>query len=371
MPRLVVTCRDIVTLLVLTCFLYGQLGQRSHVVTLNSSSLAAHQPTTDASTATIIHPASPLRFEIVVTLLYNHSQSSWKTSKTTAAAEDGRFLLSPLLQDIPVTICSPDPLISPAVHVVRRELPYFAPETVYDHLQKNRTGLVSFLPMVNGKRAGEVPGYLTYILHYYDVLPDVVIFLHSNPTAHGPNILQNIRHVVDGHWALSQIGFLHLNEGNVLCRSGGRRGSWGTFWQMLGFNRSHMPNLVKLPCCAQFMVTRERIWLRPKWFYQQLLKLTYNLEMGAFQEHYWHVFFGESAILSDDREIQHYYNNAHNWTKIKKPVQDAVLFHPYPNVPFSESMKPWYEESIRDPDSYYPHISSNPKEQCPPGSIYD
>lgn len=301
------------------------------------------------------------QFEMVVTLLHNNSQN-WKRGRS----DDGRFLLSPEVQDIPVTVCSPDELVSETVYQNGLETKHFRPEEegVYDHLvSSNRSGSLRFLPIVNGKRGQEVPGYLNYILHNYDVLPDVVIFLHSNPFAHGKNILNNIRYVVD-HWTPQQIGFLHLNE-NVMCRSSGGGGAWGRFWELLGFNLSHVPTYIKQPCCAQFMVTRDRIHLRPKWFYQQLLKLTYTRSESAFQEHYWHIFFGESAILADDREIQHYFHS--NWTR---PVRDAVLHNPYPSLPCSKSMRPWLEKSIADPAAYFPNMSTSREEVCPPGAMH-
>jgi hypothetical protein len=360
------TFRNVVLLLLVIVLVYEQVSKREAQFLKSFStpfdSIYKATTTTASNDHKSSSPASSPRYEMVVTLLHS-STESWKNGQS----EKGSFLLTPEVESIPVTICSPDDLISSKVYNTGLDTPYFRPEAdeVWGKtfLKSNRSGSVTILPIINGKRGQEVPGYVTYILHNYDALPDVVIFLHASPIGHAKNILHSIRHVID-HWTPEQIGFLHLNY-DVVCRNSGGDTAWGRFYELLGFNRSHVPPYVKLPCCAQFMVTRERILLRPKWFYQQLLKLTYTLKESAFQEHYWHIFFGESAILPDDREVKHYIMS--NWTR---PVANAVLHNPYPNLPYSESMKPWYEKSILDPVSYYPNISSNRDDFCPPGSLY-
>jgi hypothetical protein len=297
---------------------------------------------------------------MVVTILHDRRQS-----KKRVLSETGDWLLSPLIQHVPVTICSPDQLFDrESVLQFGRRTAHFDPIAAFANLSNHRTGPVTILPILNGKLASEVPGYLTYILQQWDHLPDVLILLHSIPQAHDPNILNHIRHVMD-HWTPAQIGFLNVNDHVMICRpSRGPGASWWKYWQVLGFDPYHIPRRVKMPCCAQFMVTRERIQLRPKYFYQQALKLAYETEDAVFFEHYFHMIWGEAAILSEDRELRSYTRS--NWTK---PVYDAVLDKPYPTVPCAESMQPWYDMAQADPKAYYPKISKF-REACPPGNEY-
>lgn len=291
-------------------------------------------------------------YEIVVTLFHGGEKP-----------ELGEWLLAPEIADIPVTVISPDPLFQSE----NKTHAYFQPETAYSHLL-NRTGRVQFAPLLNGgPGAKEAPGYTSFILNNYNALPDVTIFVHADPFAFGhSNIIKDLEHVRQ-HWTPEQIGFLHLNY-LTLCRRVGKNAegheNWGNYYQTLGFDPTHMPLYVIVPCCAQFMVTKERIRLRPKWFYQQLMKMSYIEEDGLFPEHFWHMFFGEPPLLSDDRQVQH-----HAMSRWRHPVAPAVLHNPYPNVPYAEPMKIWYDKAQADPATYYQENIKDPRRECPHRSI--
>jgi hypothetical protein len=235
--------------------------------------------------------------------------------------------------------------------------------------------------MVNGLGAAEVVGYLSFILQRWNTLPDVTIFLHAIPESHNPDILQHLHHVVAGDdndddhhhhhnspWTLEQIGFLQLNDEIIVCRDARgdhSRGTWELQWELLGFDPQQLPGRIKVPCCAQFMVTKDRILLRSQTFYQQALKVAYELHDAHFFEHYWHLFWGEPAILPDDRELRTYFNS--HWTK---PVHDAVLHNPYINQLYrSESMKRWQEQYLANPETYYP-VRNLSTSVCPTGTHY-
>lgn len=334
---------------------------RSNHYNNNTNVKATNKAPTSSTTTT--------SFEIVVTILHDRRQS-----KKRLLTETGDWLLSPEIQTVPVTICTPDRLVHPeqVVQFGRRTI-HFDPTRAFDALvnasnRQTKSGgrQVTFLPIVNGYMASEVPGYLSYILQNWNALPDVVIFLHSIPQIHNPNLLSHLRHVMD-HWTPAQIGFLHINDHIMVCREGrGPGGSWWKYWEILGFDPHHPPRRVKLPCCAQFMVTRDRILLRPRWFYQQALKLAYETQDAVFFEHYFHIMWGERPILSSDRELRTYAHS--NWTK---PVQEAVLYNPYPSIPTAESMKAWYDQAQADPYAYYPKRSDfRQATACPPGNDY-
>ena len=292
---------------------------------------------------------SAVPFQMVVPLLHDGAQN-WKQSN----GEMGDFMLDRSVEDIPIEVMSMDRLYDP-----NEITSMFRPELVYSHLL-NRTGKIEFVPLVNGNKAQECPAYLTHILRNYHNLPDVSIFVHANPLVHGnPHILQDIRYIVH-HWTPDEIGFLHLNH-YPICRPGiplADDRDWMTAWALLGFKVDAMPSYIQSQCCAQFMVTRERILLRPRWFYEQLLKFTYQVQKCAFQEHYWHLFFGEGPFVPIERTIAYYRTRGDRGDVIGewKPPRKAVLTHPYPNVPYSDSMKVWYEKSVQDP-MYYTNMT--------------
>jgi hypothetical protein len=302
-------------------------------------------------TSEIVQQKEVTTYEIVVTLFHGGKK-----------AELGEWLLAPEIADIPVTIIAPDPLFQSET----KTHTYFQPELAFSHLL-NRTGRVQFVPMLNGgKGAGEAPGYNAFILNNYETLPDVTIFLHANPSAHSNTILKDLEHVRQS-WTPEQIGFLHLNYMSV-CRPVGNtmgREFWPNYYRSLGFDSAYMPYYAHVPCCAQFMVAKERILLRPKWFYQQLMKMSYMEEGGLFSEHFWHVFFGESPLLSDDRQVKLYALS--NWTR---PIEPAVLHNPYPNEPYALPMKVWYDKAQADPATYYPENITDPSKICPGKLFY-
>ncbi|CAM9300791.1 unnamed protein product, partial [Ectocarpus fasciculatus] len=128
---------------------------------------------------------------------------------------------------------------------------------------------------MNGFGAQECNGYLSYIISHYHHLPDVSIFLHGKPTEHNKDILKHINAILQ-HWEVEDIGFLHLNNQVMLPMNSMDKRNGGTFWTMWGFLKKSMPRDLRVQCCAQFMVTRERIHLRPLWFYENLLELVYE-----------------------------------------------------------------------------------------------
>ncbi|KAJ5118695.1 hypothetical protein N7526_010332 [Penicillium atrosanguineum] len=79
-------------------------------------------------------------------------------------------------------------------------------------------------------------------------------------------------------------------------------------WQLLGLDASEVPEDIGHQCCAQFVLTRERIWERPKSDYIRILQwiaytdMTDNYGIGWLIEKLWHFIFGMPAVYCVSEE---------------------------------------------------------------------
>ena len=63
-----------------------------------------------------------------------------------------------------------------------------------------------------------------------------------------------------------------------------------------------LPAELKAPCCAEFMVARERVLAHPRSFYLHLRDWIVETELGRYRsgrvfEYMWHVIFGEPHVI--------------------------------------------------------------------------
>lgn len=163
----------------------------------------------------------------------------------------------------------------------------------------------------------EVMAYLSYLIEFYDKLPDVAIFMHSHRYAwHNNEILDKdsslmVRHLspervtregymnLRCHWRPGCPDWLHpgaieriyeKQEEHILANS----------WTEL-FPGQQIPTILAQPCCAQFAVSRERILAIPKqkfvWLKDWLLRT--DLEdylSGRIFEYIWQYIFTDSPV---------------------------------------------------------------------------
>ncbi|MCJ1241639.1 hypothetical protein MMC14_009645 [Varicellaria rhodocarpa] len=174
---------------------------------------------------------------------------------------------------------------------------------------------------------GETAAYLQYIVEHYDDLPDVVAFVHGHQDApHMPDklvLLKNLR------W--TAFGYANLRYTNVTFDLWGRwTGDWlcpqhpldpppsdEIIWDALRVNQSQLfadvwhelfegpigpvPQYVHSPCCAEFVVSKERIHARPLLFYQSCLTWleatsSERYWAGRIFEYVWHIIFGKPSL---------------------------------------------------------------------------
>lgn len=168
----------------------------------------------------------------------------------------------------------------------------------------------------------EVMVYLTYVIDFYDRLPDVVVFMHSHQNAwHNEEIFNTDSAVILRRLSLDRV----TREGymNTRCNHGPGCPDWmhpGTMeedetkqeevmlaraWAEL-FPDEPVPSVLAQPCCAQFAVSRERIQSIPRsrfiyyrdWLLQTALS---DYIAGRIWEYMWqYVFTGKPVVCVDE-----------------------------------------------------------------------
>jgi hypothetical protein len=166
--------------------------------------------------------------------------------------------------------------------------------------------------------ASEATAYLTFIIQYYDNLPKSMVFLHSHRYSYHSEDLLILLPIMKAKIASGLTDFVNeycnINSAVWGVKEGNRaalKTQWDSWMhEYLGsYNKETTWGIpVYDRCCAQFIVGRERILLRPKQFYVDALDMcneaTEGAEdsrtMGLTLEWIWHVVFGESHIVPQD-----------------------------------------------------------------------
>ncbi len=158
-------------------------------------------------------------------------------------------------------------------------------------------------------RGNEASGYLKYIITHYDNLPEYSIFIHGHYIDWHQNM--NIIDIINGLNNIvvnKKINYLNFNNRswNGQFYNDYRKNIWNKlFLEELG----PIPDKLYDKCCAQFIVNKDRIRLRSKKFYENLLNfsLTNNMDtkysnFGHVLEYLWHYIFGEPAIINREED---------------------------------------------------------------------
>ncbi|KAJ5931016.1 hypothetical protein N7466_006509 [Penicillium verhagenii] len=170
-------------------------------------------------------------------------------------------------------------------------------------------------------RGRESPAYLSYIVDFYDRLPDYSIFIHAyheqwHNDLFGPltdDTLRNIRlESIDAHGYVNlrckhnpgcPTGVYPLSPSKEDIKNHDIRASFSdAYQQIFNVGIDEVPREIGNVCCAQFAVSRERIRARPKEDYQRILEwaattdLTDGFGVGWVLEKLWHILFGMDAV---------------------------------------------------------------------------
>ena len=174
---------------------------------------------------------------------------------------------------------------------------------------------------------GETAVYLQYIVEQYNNLPDAVAFVHAHQVApHMPDKLDILNKLRWGAFQYANLRYTNVTydlwgkwTGDWLCPQNPLKPppSDEIIWDELRVNQSQlfadvwkelfegpigpMPQYVHSPCCAEFVVSRQRIQARPLSFYQDCLTWleatsSERYWAGRIFEYVWHIVFGETAL---------------------------------------------------------------------------
>lgn len=243
----------------------------------------------------------------------------------------------------------------------------------------------------------EAMGYLSYIIDFYDSLPDISIFMHGHPQAWHNNYLldmsssQIIRRLSrekimrDGymnlrcHWSPGCPDHLHPQATEY---DDGKREELRIkeAWQQL-FPAEPIPEVLSQPCCSQFAVTRERVHNLTKEKYIEIRDWLLDSPhedyiTGRIFEYLWqYMFNGTPTYCPDPRicycdaygvcfedpgEYQHFFDRVYDldryrkelegWEKFKKDKHisrsDIAPGGPDASVEGSDAREAWLRETI-------------------------
>jgi len=206
---------------------------------------------------------------------------------------------------------------------VGEELPDWQHAIYAVDLMENETSATGLKTRTN--KAKEAMPYLTYLADNYPDFPDVVVFLHAHRRGY-PVAWHND---AQDHDAAIMMKQLHLqtirDRGYVNLRCQPIPGCpneiqpwryppdpervpeqlfpyvYAEFFNRTLHETQAEIQLVAVPCCAQFAVSREQILTRPKEEYERYRKYLEETKysddhIGRVMEYMWHIMFGQDPI---------------------------------------------------------------------------
>ncbi|KAF7193686.1 hypothetical protein HII31_05032 [Pseudocercospora fuligena] len=166
----------------------------------------------------------------------------------------------------------------------------------------------------------EAMAYLSYIIDFYDSLPDISIFMHGHKTAwHNNDLLDMSSSAMVRYLSrekVQQDGYMnlrcHWNPGcpdhlhpfateydedkseELLIKD-----AW---MQVFEVEESQVPEMLAQPCCSQFAVTKERIRDLPKEKYEHfrdwlLASQLTDYVTGRIFEYFWQYMLNKTPVL--------------------------------------------------------------------------
>lgn len=159
--------------------------------------------------------------------------------------------------------------------------------------------------------------YLTYIIENYATLPPITAFVHASPEQWHNDVFATTNETLS-RLDLSTVrrrGYVNLrcalapgcpvsvrpfDESYKQKENPVYSGFEGIYGEL--FNGSRVPEIIGGVCCAQFVVTRERIWDRPReeyvWMREWVVRSKLDsVGVGSVFEMLWHVVFREGPVL--------------------------------------------------------------------------
>jgi hypothetical protein len=155
----------------------------------------------------------------------------------------------------------------------------------------------------------EASSYLRFIYENYTNLPRYIAFIHGHETAwhQHRNIVEEIRKGVwkqKGYYGLNKFLYDDHNSSHHLMPYMHRM--WPEYFEP--YLHISAPDYVCHDCCAQFIVSRDRILVHPREVYKKWYELSINndnefamktKDIAIVFEWIWHVIFGEPLVVRE------------------------------------------------------------------------
>lgn len=167
---------------------------------------------------------------------------------------------------------------------------------------------------MNINKGREASGYLKFIIDNYYRLPKHIAFIHGHETS--IHQTYDIMHMISKCAKYTQFEYISLSLYNINFRERENPGIkllhelWDEYFRPY-LNRDP-PTQIFHDCCAQFIVSRDRIRSRPINAYRHWYNLTIDQNyddyvVGLMFEYIWHIIFGEPDVVSIEDIMQQYY----------------------------------------------------------------
>ena len=157
-------------------------------------------------------------------------------------------------------------------------------------------------------RGNEATAYLYFIWKNYDSLPDTIAFIHGNRDAWHHRLPWGLLEAIErGRAGMGKCGYISLNNCWLWAENPHYKylhDHWNDmFLPYIGVELPEKETDVKGDCCAQFLVSRERILRIPKeawgmWYEWAIGEHPKGVDIGRSFEYTWHVIFGEPCIMN-------------------------------------------------------------------------
>jgi hypothetical protein len=200
---------------------------------------------------------------------------------------------------------------------------------IVTHYENNDPSSINWLyelypkvPIIAYNKSVDVPNhgceastYLKFISDNYYNLPKTILFLHGHENSwhqhnkifkHLPELIYSDPYLKNkNYFNITYDFFNDRTLNNPVMRL--LEKLWNTHFLpslMISF-----PIFIYHLCCAQFIVKRAGVYMRPKLFYKQCYELSINIDydsktIAQLFEYIWHIMFGEAPVLTLEDRIQ-------------------------------------------------------------------
>ena len=221
-------------------------------------------------------------------------------------------------------------------------LPTYFPDFTPFVYAANDTDAPHHLVHPQGREAG---AFLSFILDYYDDLPDLMAFVHAHRESYHTWHNDIVNALARVRWDRVR-GYVSLN---ALEHHSVGPGDWNfdfavANWRdLFGTALGDPPERIQGYCCAQFVVRRDDILAHPRAFYEELYVAVFDealmgvVDLPRVLEHTWHMIFGQPAITPEVPPCDVFYCDSGDPrspdNRAVPPFEGRALLAPGPDAP--------------------------------------